>query len=111
MIEVSPEEAQGLASGDGGAFLLDVREDHEFAAGTAPGSVQVTLGTLTDRVGLLPRDRRIVCICRSGNRSGRAAQFLTGQGFDAVNMAGGMIAWVAAGLVIETPGGEPGRVV
>ncbi|MFN8104457.1 MAG: rhodanese-like domain-containing protein [Acidimicrobiia bacterium] len=111
MIEVSPEEAEGLASGDGGAFLLDVREDAEVTAGRAPGSVQVPLGSLPDHVDDLPADRRIVCICRSGNRSARAAQYLSQRGLDAVNMSGGMKAWVAAGLEVETPAGGPGRVV
>lgn len=111
MIEVSPQEAVGLASGDGAAFLLDVREDTEVAAGRAPGSVQVRLAALADHVDDLPADRRIVCICRSGARSARAAQYLIQRGYDAVNLAGGMKAWAAAGLEVETPGGGPGRVV
>lgn len=111
MTEVSAQEAHGLASGDTGAFLLDVREDNEVAAGRAPGSVQVPLGTLPDNLDSLPHDRRIVCICRSGARSGRAAQFLSQRGFDAVNMAGGMQAWAAAGLDVETPEGAAGRVI
>lgn len=111
MIEVSPQETEGLASNDGSVFLLDVREDDEFAAGRAPGSVQIALGLLPDSIDSLPRDRRIVCICRSGARSGRAADFLTQRGFDAVNMAGGMQAWAAAGLGVEGADGAPGRVI
>ncbi|MBX7161040.1 MAG: rhodanese-like domain-containing protein [Acidimicrobiia bacterium] len=111
MTEVSPQEAQGLAAGAGGAFLLDVREAEEVAAGHAPGSVHVALATLVDNIASLPRDRRIVCICRSGARSGRAAQILAKQGFDAVNMSGGMNAWAAAGLDVEAADGTPGRVI
>lgn len=89
-------------------FLLDVREDDEWAAGHAPGATHVPLGRLAAHVDQLPRDRRIVCICRSGGRSGRATEALAQAGFDAVNMTGGMQAWAAAGLpMVCDDGGAP----
>lgn len=109
--EVSPDEAHGLAAGEEAALLLDVREDGEVAAGAVPGAAHVALATLPDRIDDLPKDRRIVCICRSGQRSARAAQFLSQRGFDALNMGGGMRAWAAAGLAVEKPDGSPGEVV
>lgn len=109
--EVGPDEANGLAAGDGGAILLDVREDREVAAGAAPGITHLALATLAEHVDELPADRRIVCICRTGARSARAAQFLAQRGFDAVNLEGGMRAWAAAGLVVEKPDGSPGEVI
>ncbi len=70
-----------------------MREPHELAEGTLPGTVNIPLGTLPDRVGELDPSRRTVVVCRSGGRSTQAAQFLTGQGFtDVINLAGGMLA-------------------
>ena len=48
----------------------------------------------------LPRDRRIVVVCRSGGRSAAVTESLRAWGFDAVNLAGGMCAWAAAGLPV-----------
>ena len=59
----------------------------------------------------LPTDRRILAICRSGGRSRAVAEALVGAGFDVVNVGGGMRAWEAADLPIETDDGSPGTVV
>ncbi len=73
--------------------FVDVREPDEVAEGTLPGTVNIPLGTLPDRVGELDPSRRTVLLCRSGGRSTQASQFLTGQGFtDVINLAGGMLA-------------------
>jgi rhodanese-related sulfurtransferase len=90
------------------AFLIDVREDDEWAAGHAPSAVHVRLGDLGARAGELPRDRDVYVICRSGTRSAYAAQALTGAGWTAINVADGMTGWAVAGrpMVSET-GGEP----
>ena len=92
-------------------FRLDVREITEWLAGHAPDSEHIPLMDLPDSIHLLPPTRRIVCICRSGNRSGQATEFLRRQGFDAVNMAGGMQAWMNAGLPVVRMDGRPGAVV
>jgi rhodanese-related sulfurtransferase len=49
----------------------------------------------------LPREREIVCVCRSGNRSSSAARQLSAAGFKAANLRGGMIAWRRAGLPVK----------
>ena len=96
--DVSPDVVAELNS-SGEVAVIDVREDWEFAEGHIPGAVLVPLGTLPDRVSEIPKDRPVVLVCRSGNRSGQAYTFLTQQGFDNVhNMTGGMNAWQAAGL-------------
>jgi rhodanese-related sulfurtransferase len=107
--EVEVEEGRRLL--DGGAFLLDVREGDEWDAGHAPEAQFIPLGEVTARFGELPRDRRIVVICRSGARSDRAAQFLTGRGVDAVNLSGGMRAWAAGGYDVVATDGLPGTVI
>jgi len=78
------------------AQLIDVRQPDEVAGGTLPGAVNIPLDQLEDRVGEVDPDRRVVLLCRSGNRSGTAAQFLASQGYgDLVNLAGGMLAMPA----------------
>lgn len=82
-----------------GAVLIDVREDDEWAQGHAPDAVHVPMS----RISLedIPEGRPVYCICRSGNRSGRVAEALLHAGVEARNVAGGMIAWEAAGLPVE----------
>ena len=73
--------------------FIDVREPNEVAAGTLPGTVNIPLGELGERVGELDPGKRVVLLCRSGGRSTAAAEALTAAGFaDVVNLAGGMLA-------------------
>jgi rhodanese-related sulfurtransferase len=91
-----------------GAFLLDVREDDEWAAGHVPDAVHVRLGDLSGRAGELPRDREVYVICRSGTRSAYAAQALAGGGLNAINVADGMTGWAVAGRpMVSDRGAEP----
>ena len=91
-----------------GVFLLGVREDEEWAAGHAPDAVHLRLGELSARGDEIPRDQEVYVICRSGARSGYAAQALTGAGWNAVNVADGMTGWAVAGRpMISETGAEP----
>lgn len=87
---------------EAGALLLDVRNDDEWEAGHAPAAVLIPLGDLATRHTELPTDRKIAVICRSGARSARATEALVGAGYDAVNVAGGMLAWADSGLPVVT---------
>jgi rhodanese-related sulfurtransferase len=60
----------------------------------------VPMGRVRARLDELPHDRRIVVVCRSGGRSAAVTAALRRSGFDAVNLAGGMCAWAAAGLPV-----------
>jgi rhodanese-related sulfurtransferase len=82
-------------------FVLDVRETHEYADAHIAGSVLIPLGALPTRMAELPRNREIVCVCRSGNRSGTAARMLAASGFTVANLGGGMIGWARAGLPVK----------
>ncbi|MDH4169593.1 MAG: rhodanese-like domain-containing protein [Acidimicrobiia bacterium] len=74
--------------------LIDVREPTEVAAGTLPGAINIPLGELPQRLHELDRSRTVVLLCRSGGRSGKAAEFLVTEGFDdVVNLSGGMLAY------------------
>ena len=86
-------------------WLLDVREDDEWAAGHAPGATHIPLGQLGGRAAEVPQDELIYVICRSGVRSANAAQALAGAGWRAVNVAGGMQQWAAAGRPMVTDSG------
>jgi len=74
-------------------FLLDVREKQEMRDGYISGAKLIPLGQLRNRLKELPKDREIVCVCRSGNRSRLAAKQLIAAGYSASNMKGGMLAW------------------
>lgn len=76
-----------------GALLIDVREDSEWALGRAPQAKHIPLGDLPSRLGELPKDGPVIVVCRSGGRSARAVAFLLDQGYDAINLDGGMLAW------------------
>jgi rhodanese-related sulfurtransferase len=93
-----------------GALLLDVREPDEWQAGHAPVALHVPMGEITQRDDL-PRDRDIVVVCRSGGRSQRVAQFLQANGLRALNLDGGMRAWVASGLDVVTDNGDQGTII
>jgi rhodanese-related sulfurtransferase len=86
-------------------LLLDVREPEEFVGdlGHIPGSLLVPMDALERRLPKLAGyiDRNVVVICRAGARSASAAAMLERAGFKQVdNLAGGMLAWVAAGYPI-----------
>ena len=107
--DVDPETASRLAVQ--GALLLDVREDDEWEAGHAPEATHLAMGLVGARLGELPADRTVVCICRVGGRSGVVAAELAVVGFDVRNLSGGMVAWERAGLPVVTGSGGTGRVL
>ncbi len=91
-------------------MLLDVREQEEWDAGHAPAASHVPIREVPARNAEIPSDRRVLAICRSGGRSRSVAEELIGAGYDAVNVAGGMRAWAAADLPVETDAGTPGDI-
>jgi rhodanese-related sulfurtransferase len=98
--ELSLDEAVPLL--DAGAFLLDVREDHEWSAGHAAAATWIPMGEIPERRSELPDDRQIVVVCAVGGRSARVTEVLVGWGYDAVNLAGGMNVWTETGLPVVT---------
>lgn len=89
------------------AFLLDVREYGEWEAGHVPGAVHIPLGELGARYTELERDRPLYVICRSGSRSAHAAHALAGAGWEAHNVADGMMGWQASGRPMTSGSGSP----
>jgi rhodanese-related sulfurtransferase len=106
--EVSAADARELVKS--GALLLDVREDHEWAAGHAPEADHLPMSRINQGVGNLPQGRTIVCVCHVGGRSAVVTEALNRAGWQAVNLAGGMDAWAAAGLPVVDDRGAPGVI-
>jgi rhodanese-related sulfurtransferase len=73
--------------------------------------VHVPLAALAASVDRLDKDQPVVAVCRVGGRSERAAAALIQRGYDAVNLAGGMQAWHAAGMAVVTDTGDPGQII
>jgi rhodanese-related sulfurtransferase len=87
---------------DTGSRLVDVREHDEFDSGHVPGAIHIALGTVPDNVEVFRGEGPTYVICRSGGRSLRACEFLASQGVEAVNVAGGTLAWQLSGRDVET---------
>ncbi len=107
--EISATEALELVRSD--AVLLDVREDHEWAAGHAPGATHIPMSRISQHASSLPTDKTIICVCHVGARSAAVATALNRAGWTARNLAGGMEAWAAAGLPVVDHAGGAGAVI
>ncbi|XVV12709.1 rhodanese-like domain-containing protein [Actinoplanes sp. CA-131856] len=95
-----------------GAYLLDVREPDEWAAGHAPGAHHVPMMEIPARVAEVPTDVEVVVVCRSGGRSGQVVSYLMGNGWDNVrNLDGGMKSWKASGREVVSENGQPPSVL
>ncbi len=84
------------------AVLLDCREVDEWNEAHIDGAVLIPMIELPARIDEIDKSKEIICVCRSGNRSGKVAAWLLNNGYDAVNLTGGMLAWKDAGLPVAT---------
>jgi rhodanese-related sulfurtransferase len=96
-------------------FVLDVREDDEWAAGHVEGALHIPMSEFGARFGELTEavedGRRVHVMCRVGGRSAQVTQYLLQQGLDAVNVDGGMIAWDGAGRPLAADGADAAYVL
>ena len=93
-----------------GATILDVREDDEWVAGHIAGSTHVPMSEILLRVAEVPAADPLLVVCRVGARSAQVAAWLRGEGRDARNLTGGLLAWTAAGRPLVTDSGAPGTI-
>lgn len=91
--EISPAEFVARRDRGESMTLLDVREAWELGVASVPGVVHIPMGDVADRLAELDRGQQVVVMCRSGRRSLEVAKFLQQNGFEAVNLAGGILAW------------------
>lgn len=92
---ISAKEAVALVAD--GALVVDVRRQFEWNRSHIPGAVHMPLEVLPERCADLPDDRLLITFCTGGLRAAGAANLLVENGFDAVNMSHGLIAWRSAG--------------
>jgi rhodanese-related sulfurtransferase len=91
--EISPADfLQRREQGDA-MTLLDVREDWELAVASVPDVIHIPMAAVPDRLNELDRGREVIVLCRSGRRSLEIAKFLQLNGFRALNLSGGILAW------------------
>lgn len=89
--EKVPAESWETWSTENDAVILDVREPEEWKLGTLPGSTLISMGEIMERFAELDKNRAVLCVCRSGSRSGQVAASLSALGFAKVaNMTGGV---------------------
>jgi rhodanese-related sulfurtransferase len=93
-----------------GLAVLDVRQGFEWEAGHIEGAIHVPLNELPQRLGEVP-DGQTLVVCKVGGRSAQAVGWLAQQGYDVVNLDGGMLEWEAAGRAMVATGDQPPQVV
>jgi rhodanese-related sulfurtransferase len=103
--DLGPEEVKRLVD-EGAVDLIDVREPYEHEAGRIDGARHVEIPALTAAAAEMDQERAVVFYCRSGSRSAMTTQAFRASGFNAFNLAGGLLAWVDKGLPIVPDDGE-----
>jgi rhodanese-related sulfurtransferase len=96
---IAPDRAAALIAD--GAEAIDIRSPQEWAEGRIAGARHIEINELSDAAGSIADDRPVIFYCRSGDRSELAAEAFRNAGRDAYNMAGGLQAWVGAGLDLD----------
>ncbi len=102
--EYTPQQVAELHA-RGEIQLIDVRQHYEHGAGRIAGAPLIELAELPSRTEEIDHERPVVFYCRSGSRSAMATQAFRAAGFDAHNMAGGLLEWQASGLPLEPEDG------
>ena len=103
--DYTPQQVAELLT-QGGVQVIDVRTPHEHEAGHIAGTRHIELQDLAAQAASIDRDTPVILYCLSGGRSAMATEALLQAGYDAHNMAGGMLAWDAAGLELEPADGH-----
>jgi hydroxyacylglutathione hydrolase len=99
--EADPAAAAGLIQSQE-VHVLDVRRATEFSEGHIPGAQNIAHTRLASRLGEVPKDRKLLVHCRSGERSARSSAFLQREGFQVVNLTGGFMAWELEGSPVTS---------
>jgi sulfur-carrier protein adenylyltransferase/sulfurtransferase len=101
--EVTPEQVREMQQRGERPVLLDCREPNEWNLGRLPGALHIPRGTLETKIeAVVPRDRKVVVYCASGNRSALAADTLRQMGYpDVASLAGGFTRWAHSGGEVE----------
>ena len=103
---ISVEEVYDIIKNNQDYIILDVRTKEEFNEGHLEDAILIPVSELESRLGELPKDKPIITYCKSGGRSGNAAEILVDNGFKEVyDMTGkGIIEWEEKGYPVEVGG-------
>ena len=92
MKSISTDELNNLLAAGKQLNIIDVREPGEVVQGKIPTAINMPLGLVEFRMHELDKSKEYIMVCRSGGRSGQATMFLESQGYNVINMNGGMLA-------------------
>ncbi len=93
MKEITTDELlQKVESGEQ-LHIIDVREDDEVAAGIIEVAKHIKMGEISEHLDELNKTEQYFFVCRGGTRSGKVCAYLEEQGYDVVNVVGGMSEW------------------
>ena len=98
--EISVDDAYQMYQ-QSGTFVVDVRTQEEWDEYHAPNTTLIPLDQLQARLSEVPKDKEILVVCRSGNRSQEGRDILLSAGYNVTSMAGGLKEWFAKGYPIE----------
>lgn len=99
--KIAPADYQAQFGAGADHLLLDVRTPEEFNSGHIAGAVNISVDELAQRLSEVPQDKPVVLYCRSGNRSGQAAQILDQAGYTQIYDLGGIVTWQQQGFPVE----------
>lgn len=105
MQEITTTELAALGES---AIIIDVREDGEYEQVRVPGSTHIPMSDFVTRIAEVPKEETLYIMCAAGGRSAQVTAYLAQEGYDAVNVQGGINAWQSAGLPSES-GAVAGR--
>jgi rhodanese-related sulfurtransferase len=91
--EITPKEVAEKLKKAENLSIIDVREREELLHGKIKEARNIPLSEFQNRLNEIEKDKEHIFVCRSGNRSGKVAEFLADQGYRVKNMVGGMNEW------------------
>jgi rhodanese-related sulfurtransferase len=93
--QLSPKDLKARLDANEPLTMIDVREDWEVALGKLPDAAHIVMNTIPDHLDEIPKDRPVVFICRSGQRSEAVANWVQAQGWtNVLNLTGGVQRWM-----------------
>ncbi len=90
---MTTEELVNLLDANEDLNIIDVREDFEVEQGTVPGAIHIPLGSIPEKAPELDKSKEYIMVCKGGVRSANAGEYLESQGFQVINLEGGMMAY------------------
>lgn len=90
---ITPQELENKLKAGEKVEVIDVREHDEVARGMIPGAKHIPMGDIPNKLNELDKNKEYIFVCHSSGRSGSVCQYLHDQGYNVVNMVGGMMSW------------------